>query len=150
LFAPPDTFKKLGAMVKKGVDIACCFPLHIGAKNAWADIFSFTWNQILTQVVGPSIIRKDPHGFAGGTILIKRKALERIGGLTRFRDIIAEDFAMGRAAGEAGLNIGLGPKVFSSTGTMGFAELYSKLQRSHLVGLTMKPQGTVGAALVFD
>ncbi len=106
-----------------------------------ADIFSFTWNQILTQVVGPSIIRHDPHGLAGGTILVKKEALERIGGLQQFRDILAEDFAMGRAAKEKELAIGLGPEVFSPTGTMRFTELYSKLQRSHLVGITMNPRG---------
>lgn len=147
LLAPPDTLKKLGAIAAGGIDIAGCFPLLIGARNVWADIFSFTWNQILTQVVGPSIIRKDPHGLAGATILVKRQALERLGGLTQFRDIIAEDFAMGRAAKEKGLNIGLGPGIFAPTGKMRFIELYSKLQRSHLVGITMNPQGLPSVVL---
>jgi hypothetical protein len=65
-----------------------------------------------------------------------------------FKDSIAEDYAIGRAAQKEGLGIALGPVVTSSIGRLDIRQLYDKWMRAHLVSIYMAPPGLVGSALL--
>ena len=62
----------------------------------------------LPQVV--AALRFDlAHPCFGATIAIRRQVLDRIGGLRAFTDVLAEDYAIGKAVRNAGFKVALAP-----------------------------------------
>jgi len=83
----------------------------------------------------PALVR-NPHsrvaGAAGGCILIRRQALERIGGLAAIRGELIDDCALARAVKQRGgrLWLGLGAETVSRREYADFAELGRMISRT--------------------
>jgi ceramide glucosyltransferase len=85
----------------------------------------------------------------GPTIAIRRKTLDEIGGLRAFTDVLAEDYAIGKAVLDAGLEVAFAP---GSIGHACFANtIRAVLSRELRVARTIKvidPMGYAGTAIL--
>jgi hopene-associated glycosyltransferase HpnB len=92
---------------------------------------------------------------AGGTVLIRRAALERIGGIDAIRGALIDDVALARAVKDSGGNIWLGHSALAKSVRPypGVADIWRMIARSAYVQLRYSPLlllGTViGLALLF-
>jgi ceramide glucosyltransferase len=79
-----------------------------------------------TEFLGGILVAKLIEGMrfaVGPTIAASRAAIDAIGGFDRLKDYLAEDFAMGRFAAEAGIGVGLSLHVIEHRiGSQGFRE----------------------------
>ena len=64
--------------------------------------------------------------------------LEKIGGLEKYRNYIAEDIAIGEKAYKENISIMLGPLIESPVGEMSFSNLLDKFSRAALYAITMR------------
>ena len=142
IFAPPNLIKKLISQLKRHTLISCP-AVHIGAKNLWAEMYATAWNSALFLMWAPSMLQDKALGIAGGTVCLRETDLEKLGGVSAFKDALAEDLEMGKLAKKAGLKLVLGPKVYSSVGKIYFHDLYNKFLRASLVALYGVPYGRI-------
>lgn len=149
MWAPPNTLRKIVRLFEEGNDLVSCLPRHVAPGNAWGELYAGLWNLILLMIWAPQRLRGRDLGIAGGTMAIKRRDLDRLGGIEAFKDYLAEDLAIGNAAQKQGLRIALGPPVTSSVGPMRFRELFDKLMRTHLISIHMSPLGLVGSVFLY-
>jgi ceramide glucosyltransferase len=147
--APPNTLQKIVRLIEEGNDLVSCLPRHVEPGNTWGELYAGLWNLLLLMIWAPQRLRGRDLGVAGGTVAIKRRDLDRLGGIEAFKDYLAEDFAIGKAAQKQGLKIALGPPVTSFVGSMRFRELFDKCMRTHLISIHMSPLGLVGSILLY-
>jgi hopene-associated glycosyltransferase HpnB len=85
--------------------------------------------------------RRSTAGAAGGCILIRREALERIGGIARIRGEVIDDCALARAVKESGGRIwlGLSGNVLSLREYRTFAEIGRMIARTAFTQLEYSP-----------
>jgi hopene-associated glycosyltransferase HpnB len=91
---------------------------------------------------------------AGGTVLIRRRALERIGGIAAIRDSLIDDVALATAVKRGGrIWLGHSRLARSIRRYPGFADIWRMVARSAYVQLHYSPLllvlTTLGLALVF-
>ena len=88
-------------------------------------------------------------GAAGGCVLIKREALERIGGLAVIRGEVIDDCSLARAVKQSGgtLWLGLTRKSASLRGYVTFAEIRNMIARTAYTQLGYSPLLLAGALL---
>jgi len=88
-------------------------------------------------------------GAAGGCTLVRRNALERIGGLTRIRDEVIDDCSLARAVKRSGgtLWLGLTRKSVSLRSYATFAEIRDMIARTAFTQLGYSPLLLAGALL---
>jgi ceramide glucosyltransferase len=148
IWAPPDTIRKIVRLLEEGRDLVSCLPKHLDTENLWGHLYSLLWNVILLMLWAPQRLAGRDLGIAGAVVGLRKGTLDRLGGMDAFKDYLAEDFAIGRAAQQEGLGIALGPVVTSSVGRLRFRQLYDKWIRAHLVSIHMAPSRLVGSALL--
>jgi ceramide glucosyltransferase len=98
----------VGALEKPGVGLV--YGLYRGrpAGNLWSRIAAldingrFAANVVVGQALGS-------HPVLGPTMALRRETLERAGGFERLRDVLADDFELGRMVRELGLAIACPP-----------------------------------------
>ncbi|HHI82117.1 MAG TPA: hypothetical protein ENJ99_03105 [Rhizobiales bacterium] len=80
-------------------------------------------------------------GAAGGTILIRRAALEAIGGMPALKGAVIDDCALGRAVKRAGFRIwlGFGERSFSLRGYDKLSQVWRIVERSAYTQLKHSP-----------
>jgi len=98
--------------------------------------------------------RRATAAAAGGTVLIRRGALERIGGIAAIRDALIDDVALAAAVKRGGpIWIGYSLLARSIRRYPGFADIWRMVARSAYVQLRHSPfllaLTTMGLALVF-
>lgn len=135
ILATPDTLSRLVGQLERGADVASCAVRTNGAETPWARLYALSWNLGLLGVAAPALAREARTFLPGGTVGIRRRALDAIGGLDALRSHVAEDLAMSARARELGLRAALGPPVESPVGEMTRRELREKLARGHLMHL---------------
>ena len=82
---------------------------------------------------------------AGGTILIRRRALERIGGIGAVRGALIDDVALARAVKRGGpIWLGHTPLARSERRYPGFADIWRMIARTAYVELRFSPWRLVG------
>jgi ceramide glucosyltransferase len=94
----------VGALQQPGVGLV--YGLYRGrpAGNLWSRIAAldinarFAANVVVGQALGS-------HPVLGPTMALRRETLERAGGFERLRDVLADDFELGRMVRELGLTI---------------------------------------------
>ena len=107
--------------------------LHCGTLAEQALIPAFVFFFFL--LYPPARIR-DPHrrtaGAAGGCILIRRDALERIGGIARIKNELIDDCALARAVKQSGGRVwlGLADRTVSIRPYTSFAEIGAMISRT--------------------
>lgn len=101
---PADTLHRLvAALAAPGVELVS--PLHIGRGDAGR------WSRLAAMDISyrfmPSVLLGLAAGLAtpvlGPTMALRRETLDRIGGLVAFKDVLADDYELGRAVRAAGM-----------------------------------------------
>ena len=103
----------VAALERPGVGAVTCLYHGRGQEGGWS---RFAAAGISYQFL-PSVILGVASGRArpcmGSTIALTRATLDRIGGLGRFADLLADDHAIGEAVREAGLTIAIPPLILA-------------------------------------
>ena len=149
---PPDNLTGLVAraiasgydLVSYMVTLECRTP----AEQALIPAFVF----FFFMLYPPAWIRSPRHrtaGAAGGCILIRRAALERIGGIARIRGELIDDCALARAVQETGGSIwlGLSPGTRSIRPYAGFGEIGRMISRTAFTQLDHSAWLLIGTVL---
>jgi ceramide glucosyltransferase len=86
------------------VGLATC-PYRASGRSLWSKLEAIGMN---TEFLAGVLVARMLEGMkfaVGPTIVARRQVLESIGGFARLKDYLAEDFVMGRLAGEAGYRV---------------------------------------------
>ncbi len=124
---PPDHVGRvLAALDGPGVGIVTCPYYGRGETGPWSVLAAMG----LSYQFMPSVITGVSLGMAtpcmGSTIALRREALEAIGGLEAFRDVLADDYAMGAAVRALGLKSVVAPVLVSHSCTeLSFSEVFA-------------------------
>jgi ceramide glucosyltransferase len=105
----------LSALAETGVGVVTCPYYGVGARGFWSELAAMG----LSYQFLPSVLTGVGLGMAspcmGSTIALRRETLARIGGLEAFRDVLADDYAVGAAVRSLGLRSTLAPVLVSHT-----------------------------------
>jgi hopene-associated glycosyltransferase HpnB len=153
---PPEHLAALVARAQEGnYDlVSCMVRLHCGSLPEQALIPAFVFFFFL--LYPPAWIRhplRRTAGAAGGCILIRRDAVERIGGIARIAGELIDDCALARAVKSSGgrLWLGLGDTAVSLRQYGTFGEIGRMISRSAYTQLGHSPlllAGTVAGLAV--
>ena len=106
----PDYLARIAeALEAPGVGAATCCYFGQGRAGFWSRLtamgvsYGFLPNVVLGVALGMA------RPCMGSTIALKRPVLERIGGLEAFKDVLADDYEIGRAVRGLGLRVVLPP-----------------------------------------
>ena len=113
---PPDYLDALAAGLEQpDTGVVTCLYTGRPAGGLWARLGAvFIDHGFLPLVlVGRAMGRRD--GCFGATMALRRAVLDRLGGLERFRDQLADDYALGAAVRELGLETVLSPCLVGTT-----------------------------------
>lgn len=108
IFAPPGYLDAMtAALDRPGVGLVTCLYTGRPTSTGWAQLGGLFINHgfLPSVLVGRMLGRSD--GCFGATIATTRQILESIGGMERFKDHLADDYALGAAVREAGLVLAL-------------------------------------------
>jgi len=93
------------------IGIVTCLYAGRPAADLWSRLGAmFINSQFLPGALFAHWIRYN-EGCFGATIAMRKDVLERVGGFVRFRDQLADDYALGTAVREHGLAVALSPYV---------------------------------------
>ncbi len=93
--------------------------------------------------------RRRMAGAAGGTVLIRRRALDRIGGIAAVQGALIDDVALGRAVKHSGGRIWLGHTTRARSIRLypEFADIWAMIARTAYVQLGFSPLKLAGTVL---
>ena len=154
----PDTLRRLVSRAERdSLDLASLMVL-LESRNFAERLLVPPFLYFFLMLYPPQWIanqRAKTAGAAGGCILLRRSALERIGGLAAIRNEVIDDCALARAVKHSGGKIGMGLTRASRSlrSYSGFAEIRDMIARTAFTQLhysTLQLLGTlVGLALTF-
>jgi ceramide glucosyltransferase len=106
--APPDYLSRIvAALQTPGIGVVTSLYVGHGRQGLWSQLSAMAINyQFLPNVVlGYSLALAEP--CMGSTLALTTGLLARLGGFEAFRDHLADDYQLGRAARELGYHIAL-------------------------------------------
>jgi hopene-associated glycosyltransferase HpnB len=111
-----------------------------------AFVYFFQLLYPFAQVADP---RRRMAGAAGGTVLIRRRALDRIGGIAAVRGALIDDVALGTAVKRSGGRIWLGHTTRARSIRLypGFSDIWAMIARTAYVQLGFSPVKLAGTVL---
>jgi hopene-associated glycosyltransferase HpnB len=119
-----------------------------GAEHALVPAFVYFFQLLypFAQVADPT---SRMAGAAGGTVLIRRRALDRIGGIAAVRGALIDDVALGRAVKRSGGRIWLGhtSRARSIRLYPKFRDIWDMIARTAYVQLGFSPVKLLGTVL---
>ena len=148
---PPGNLAALAARAESGPFDLVSYMATLGcrtlAERALVPAFVFFFFMLYPPawVADP---RRATAGAAGGCMLVKRAALERIGGLAAIRGELIDDCALARAmkAGGGWVWLGLSAATHSLRGYAGFAEIGGMISRTAFTQLNYRAVMLAGTA----
>jgi ceramide glucosyltransferase len=145
----PDYLRRLmSTLGDKGVGAVTCLYDGLGVTGLWSRMSAAA---IETHFL-PSVVFGMAIGLAepcfGSTIALKRSLLEEIGGLSRFADCLADDYAIGAAVRATGRRVAVAPMTVTHvcSETTLAAMLRHELRWARTVR-SIDPVGFAGSAL---
>ena len=98
----------VGELQKPGAGLAYALYRGLPTGNLWSRIAALDINArfACSVVVGQAL---KAHPVLGPTMAVKADALQKAGGFKRLKDVLADDFELGRMVREQGLTIGCPP-----------------------------------------
>ncbi|MGH9674729.1 MAG: bacteriohopanetetrol glucosamine biosynthesis glycosyltransferase HpnI [Bryobacteraceae bacterium] len=119
----PDCLRTLAAEFRNpGLALTTCPYRAAPGNSLWSALEAAGMN---TEFLGGILVARLLEGMrfaVGPTIVARRVTIDAIGGFDRLRDYLAEDFAMGKFAAEAGLGVGLSSYIIEHRiGSQSFA-----------------------------
>lgn len=130
--------------------LVTCLYTGRGAVGLWARLgVAFIDHGFLPSVLlGRLMGRRD--GCFGATMALSRNTLDALGGLERFRDHLADDYALGAAVRDLGQPVTLSPCVVSTTVTERTAsDLIAHELRWMRTVRAIEPSGHAGSIVTF-
>ena len=108
----PDYLDKvLGALAQPGVGVVSCLYVGRGDAGRWSRIGA----TMISCAMMPNMTLALHFGLSqpcmGSTIALRRETLDAIGGFERFVDVLADDYAIGRAVCDLGLQVRVPPML---------------------------------------
>lgn len=101
----------LAALAQPGVGAVTCFYRGRADTGFWSRLSAGA----ISYVALPAMLLGYATGMArpcmGSTIALQRETLEAIGGFARFADVLADDYAIGKAVAATGLRVTIPPMV---------------------------------------
>lgn len=138
----------VATLEQPGVGAATCLTHGVAGDSVPSRLAALAINTLFLPQVVAALRLRLAHPCLGATIAIRRQVLARIGGLRAFADVLAEDYAIGKAVREAGLEVAVMP------GSLGHAcfdcGTSTMLSRELRVARTIKvidPLGYAGTAI---
>ena len=103
----------VGALLQPGVGAVTCPYTGLGGASAWSTLAAMGTSYDFL----PSVLFGTWWGMAnaclGSTIALRRATLAQIGGFEAFRDLLADDYEIGRAVRQRGMRISVLPLAVS-------------------------------------
>lgn len=95
----------VAALAQPGVGAVTCLYAGLPVGNAWSRLsaMGINYHFLPNVLVGLAFGLAEP--CFGATIAMHRRTLERIGGFAAFKDILADDYEIGRAVRALGLSV---------------------------------------------
>jgi ceramide glucosyltransferase len=136
----------LAALAEPRVGVVTCFYQGRGDTGFWSRVSA----GIISHVALPDMVVGYTTGLArpcmGSTIALTRQALEQVGGLERFADVLADDHAIGAAVAELGLRVAIPPMILTHACTeRSFASLWRQKLRWAATIRSLQPWGYAGS-----
>ena len=108
----PDYLNKvLGALAQPGVGVVSCLYLGRGDVGRWSELGA----AMISYAMMPGMTLALHFGLSqpcmGSTIALRRETLDAIGGFERFVDVLADDYAIGKAVCDLGLRVMVPPML---------------------------------------
>jgi len=136
------------ALEAPGVGAATCYYFGQGRAGFWSRLtamgvsYAFLPNVVLGVALGMA------QPCMGSTIALKRSVLDRIGGLGAFKDVLADDYEIGRAVRALGLQVVLPPiAVAHGCAERSFSALVSQELRWMVTIRSLQPAGHLGSVV---
>jgi ceramide glucosyltransferase len=114
--APPGYLDAIIAdLLATGGGLVTCLYIGRPIDTPWARLGALHINHgFLPAVLVARLIGAD-QGCFGATMALERRTLEAVGGLARFRDMLADDHALGAAVRGLGRPVRLSPQLVATT-----------------------------------
>jgi ceramide glucosyltransferase len=147
---PPDGLSALvGALEPEGVGLAYALYRGRPTGNLWSRIAALDINARFagSVVMGQAL---NAHPVLGPTMAVKAEVLARAGGFERLKDVLADDFELGRMAREQGLSIACPPMLIDhGFPERSLAELWRHELRWARTIRLLNPGGYGGSLITF-
>jgi ceramide glucosyltransferase len=105
----PDLTRIVGELQQPGIGAVTCLYHGMSGTGTWAQLAALAINAEFL----PNVISGVTFGIAqpcfGSTIALRRDMLVRIGGIERFADSLADDYAIGEAVRSTGAEVAISP-----------------------------------------
>ena len=108
----PDYLNRVvAALAEPGVGAVTCLYRGLALPNLWSRLAA----QWIDHHFLPNVVVGMALGMAkpcfGSTIALRRETLDRIGGFTRLKDVLADDYQLGEAVRGLGLRVAVPPDL---------------------------------------
>jgi ceramide glucosyltransferase len=139
------------ALAQPGVGaVTCLYKGDAGAEGVWPVLAAMgtSYDFLPNVVTGVSLGLAEP--CMGSTIALTRNVLDRIGGFAAFADHLADDYEMGRAVRQLGLQLAIPAMGVSHSATeTSYRELFRHELRWTRTIRRINPAGHVGSIITF-
>src|SRR5579885_1867782 len=150
IVVPPDHLARVvGELQEPNVGAVTCPYYGIAEGNHWTKLSAMSNNlQFLPSAIVALATRLGRPCF-GSTIAMRRELLERIGGLHRFADHLWDDYAIGQAVRETGLQVAMSSLAVGHVCTESTArEFFDYQWRNAITTGGIDPIGHVGSVII--
>ena len=149
---PPNWLSEVtGALARPGVGlVTCLYKGEAGNRCLWPTLAAMgtSYDFLPNVVTGVSLGLAEP--CMGSTIAFTRAVLEKIGGFAAFADYLADDYEMGRAVRQLGLELTIPALGVSHSATeTSAAELVNHELRWNRTIRRINPVGHAGSIITF-
>ncbi|MGN6123666.1 MAG: bacteriohopanetetrol glucosamine biosynthesis glycosyltransferase HpnI [Sphingomonas oligoaromativorans] len=148
---PRDYAARIAAeMARPGVGIVTLLYAGRGDGGGWSRLAAagISWGFLPSVMVG--LATGMAHPCMGSTIAIRRETLDAIGGFERFKDLLADDHAIGAAVRETGLAVVVPPMIVAHGSTeASLAELVAHELRWNATVRMLDPAGYAGSVVTY-
>jgi ceramide glucosyltransferase len=140
----------VAALEQPGVGAVTLLYSGIGETNGWSRMAAagISWGFLPSVMVGLATGLAKP--CMGSTIAMRRETLDAIGGFDRFKDLLADDNAIGMAVRELGLEVVVPPPIVTHGCTeTSLAALAAHELRWNATVRMLDPAGYAGSIVTF-
>ena len=140
----------VGELQRPNVGAVTCLYYGVASGGLWTKLSAMSTNLQFLPSVFVGLGARLAQPCFGSTIALTRQTLERIGGLHRFADHLWDDYAIGQAVREAGLEVAVSSLVVGhvcaeSTGREYFAY---QLRNARTIA-SINPVGYLGTVIMY-
>jgi ceramide glucosyltransferase len=111
--APDYLDHVLGALARPGVGAVSCLYVGRGDAGAWSRLGAAAISYAMMPSMVLALRYRLSQPCMGSTIALRRATLDAIGGFGAFRDVLADDYAIGAAVRDLGLTVAVPPMLIT-------------------------------------